>query len=309
MTPPTIVVLGGLNMDLIGVVDRLPEPGETISGEQFFTTPGGKGANQAVAAARMGARVKMVGRVGDDLFGPILRDGMRANGIDVSAVALDEANPTGVAMILLDATKENYIVAVYGANMACDAEQVRQVESALEGADWLMLQLEVPADVSLEAARAARRRGVPVVWDPAPPATMSADGYTALDIVTPNQREAAVLTGVEVDDVASAAKAAQALLDLGAPAAVVKLGEKGAYFASAESSGYVQAFEVEVVDTVAAGDAFAGALAVALAEGRNLKDAVRYGAAAGALAVTKPGAQEAMPTRADVDALVAAAGT
>lgn len=119
MTPPTIVVLGGLNMDLIGVVDRLPEPGETISGEQFFTTPGGKGANQAVAAARMGARVKMVGRVGDDLFGPILRDGMRANGIDVSAVALDEANPTGVAMILLDATKENYIVAVYGANMAC----------------------------------------------------------------------------------------------------------------------------------------------------------------------------------------------
>jgi len=138
---------------------------------------------------------------------------------------------------------------------------------------------------------------------------MPADGYTALDVVTPNQREAAVLTGVEVDDVASAAKAAQALPDPAAPAAVVKLGEKGAYFASAESSGYVQAFEVEVVDTVAAGDAFAGALAVALAEGRNLEDAVRYGAAAGALAVTKPGAQEAMPTRAAVDALVAAAGT
>ena len=238
-TPPTIVVLGGLNMDLIGVVDRLPEPGETIAGVRFYTAPGGKGGNQAVAAARLGAEVKMVGRVGDDLFGPTLLDNMRANGIDVSAVARDVINPTGVAIILLDAAKQNYIVAVYGANMACDAEQIRQVESALESADCLMLQLEVPAHVSLEAARAAKHRGVLVVWDPAPPATMPSDAYSALDVVTPNQHEAAVLTGVEVEDVASAERAAQAVLELGAPTAVVKLGEMGAYFASAESRGHV----------------------------------------------------------------------
>ncbi len=207
-------------------------------------------------------------------------------------------------MILLDAVKQNYIVAVYGANMTCDAEQVRQVESALEGADCLMLQLEVPAEVSLEAARAAKRRGVLVVWDPAPPATMPAEAYSVLDVVTPNQHEAAVLTGVEVEDVASAARAAQALLELGAPTAVVKLGEFGAYFASAEANGHVSAFEVDVVDTVAAGDAFAGALAVALAEGRGLEESVRYGAAAGALAVTRPGVQDAMPSRAEVEGLV-----
>ena len=300
---PTIVVLGGINMDLIGTAPRLPSPGETVVGEQFYTSPGGKGANQAVAAARLGAQVKMVGRVGSDVFGRGLLDGLRDQGIDVTAVAEDPDHASGIAIIILDVNRQNHIVAIYGANMECGDDQLFAAEAALEGADALLLQLEIPYHVSLRAAQAARERGVRVIWDPAPAAHMSAEAYAAMDIITPNQSEARSLTGIEVNDATSARAAAEALLDRGVPAAVVKLGEMGVFYASHAGSGSVPPFQVEASDTVAAGDAFGGALAVALAEGSRMEEAVRYGAAAGALAVTRPGAQESMPTREEVDAL------
>ncbi|MCH8206661.1 MAG: ribokinase [Chloroflexi bacterium] len=302
--PPTIVVLGGINMDLIGVTPRLPLPGETVIGDRFYTAPGGKGANQAVAAARLGARVRMVGRVGKDSFGPTLLNDLRAYGVDTEGVAEDPDNPSGVAIILLDSRRQNHIVAAYGANAACDGAQLDAVKRALQGADALLLQLEVPFEISLLAAQYARSMGVTVVWDPAPARDLPDEVYDSVDLLTPNQVEAMSLTGVEVTDVGSAGAAADLLLGRGVPAVVVKLGEDGAYYASVDGRGHVPAYGVEAVDTVAAGDAFGAALAVALSEGRGLRDAVRVGAAAGALAVTRPGAQEAMPPRGEVEELV-----
>ena len=298
---PAIVVFGSIIMDLTALAETLPEAGQTVVGDLFYTLPGGKGANQAVAAARLGAEVRMVGRVGDDAFGAALLDGLRAERIDVSGVAVDPDNASGVAMIWLDASRENRIVAVYGANLACDQTQLRAVERALDGADALLLQLETPAALTLEAAAAARQRGVRVVWDPAP-AQMAPSGiHAAADVLTPNQTEASMLSGIEITDLESASDAAARLRAMGAPVAVVKLGEQGAYYASEDESGHVPAFSVDAVDTVAAGDAFGGAFAVAAAEGLSLAESVRFGAAAGALAVTVPGAQAAMPARAEVE--------
>ena len=298
-------MLGGINMDLVGVASKLPMPGETVVGERFYTTPGGKGANQAVAAARLGAKVRMVGRVGKDAFGTGLLDGLRSYGVDVEGVAKDPDNASGVAMILLDGHRQNHIVAIYGANGACDDEQVKAAKRAMDGADALLLQQEIPLGVSLAAAKYARSRGVRVVWDPAPALELPPEAYACIDLLTPNQGEASSLTGIRVTEVDSARAAAEMLLDKGVPVAAVKLGDQGVYYASAADSGYVPAHRVEAVDTVAAGDAFGAGLGVALSEGRGLRDAVRYGAAAGALAVTKPGAQEALPARHEVEALLA----
>ena len=302
---PVIVVLGGINMDLVATSARMPELGETVFGQSFHTAPGGKGANQAVAAARLGAEVRMVGRVGDDQFGPTLLEGMRSEGIDVSGVSVDPVNPSGVALILLDDHAQNMIVAVYGANMACDDQEVSSVRSALQDADVLLLQLENPLGVILQAATLAKEMGVTVVWDPAPALDMGQGAYRLCDVLTPNQAEAEFLTGIAVTDRTSAERAARALVAQGAPAAVAKLGEGGAFYAAREDGGFVPAFNVDAVDSVAAGDAFAAGLGVALAEGRSLSDAVKFGSAAGALAVTKSGAQEAMPFRREVDALLA----
>lgn len=300
---PVIVVLGGINMDLVGTTERMPAPGETVFGQSFNTAPGGKGANQAVAAARLGAEVRMVGRVGQDEFGPVLLDGMRREGIDVSGVASDPDNTSGIAMILLDGQKENYIIAIYGANLASDHEQVRDIESALDGADALLLQLETPLEVAIESARLAKRRGVRVIWDPAPALDMGHDAYTLCDALTPNQSEAEYLTGIAVTDLVSAKRASHRLVAEGISACVLTMAEAGSYYATRDDEGFVPPFDVQVLDTVAAGDAFSAGLGVALAEGLSLPSAVKYASAAGALAVTKRGAQEAMPYRREVDAL------
>ena len=223
---PKIVVLGSVNMDLVATMTRMPEPGETVKGDGFFTAGGGKGANQAVAAARLGADVRMVGRVGDDDFGRTLLSGLRSEGIDVRDVAVDGSNVTGVAMIMVDAAGQNCIAAVYGANMACDDMQLDAAKQAMEGADALMLQLETPPHVSVAAARHARSLGVRVVWDPAPSAAMPEIGYAITDVVTPNETEAAELTGIRVVDVDSARVAADVLLAMGVGTAVVKMGEQ-----------------------------------------------------------------------------------
>ena len=302
---PKVVVLGSVNMDLVATVRRMPELGETVAGDGFFTAGGGKGANQAVALARLGADVRMVGKVGDDDFGRALLDGLRAEGIDVRDVALDAAHSTGVAMILVDAAGQNRIAAVYGANMACDERQLAAAKRAMDGADILMLQLETPPDISVAAALHARSIGVRVVWDPAPADAMPDDGFASADILTPNETEATELTDIQVKDVQGARDAARSLLGKGVGVAVVKLGQQGVYAASADKEYFVPPFKVDMVDSVAAGDAFGAGLAVALAEGNGIDNALKFGAAAGALAVTKPGARDAMPYRADVESLLA----
>ena len=302
----TIIVFGSINMDLTTYAPRLPQPGETLFGHSFNTVPGGKGANQAIEAARLGAEVRMVGRVGDDDFGRTLVDKMRSEGIDMAGVASDRSNSTGVAIIMVDGAGQNLISEVYGANRASDETQLEAAKRAMEDADTLMLQLETPPHISLEAARYARSRGVRVVWDPAPAAEMPDAGFAFADFLTPNETEAAELTGVRITDEDSARAAAEALLTKGVGTAVVKMGYDGVLGATAGEHHYVLPFSVDAVDSVAAGDAFGAGLAVALSEGRGLVEALRFGAAAGALAVTKPGAQDAMPYRHEVEALLAA---
>ncbi|MDE2718104.1 MAG: ribokinase [Chloroflexota bacterium] len=299
-----IVVIGSINMDLVAVAPSLPTPGETVMGSDFATLPGGKGANQAVAAARLGADVHMVGRVGDDVFGPMLIENLEANEVDVSDVMTTPGVSSGIAVILLDDERQNYIVGIYGANMECDDVQIEAVSRALEGADALLLQMEIPLDVSLEAASIARRMGVRVIYDPAPPSEIPLSCYEAFDIIAPNQSEAEVLCGVAVEDVGSAYEAASILRDRGTRVALIKLGEQGVVYSADQGAGHVPAFEVDAVDTVAAGDGFAGALAVALAEGQPLEHALRFASAAGALVVTKRGAQDAMPGRGEVERLL-----
>ncbi len=302
---PVVVVLGGINMDLIGIAPRLPAPGETVMGSHFYTAPGGKGANQAVAAARMGGQVRMIGRVGDDVFGQPMLDDLVEYGIDTSGVAIDPDHASGIALILLDDSRQNHITAIYGANMQCGEQELAAAERALDGADALMLQLETPYEVSLQAARMANAMEVRVIWDPAPPLGLPPEAFDVLDVVMPNQTEAESLTGIAVAGVESARLAAEALVEAGASTAVVKLGDLGAYYATAEGGGRVSSYDVDASDTVAAGDAFGGAFAVAISEGMSVHEAARYGTAAGALAVTKPGAQESMPTRAEVEAMLA----
>lgn len=291
-------------MNFIGVAPRLPVPGETIRGKAFYTAPGGKGANQAVAAARLGACVRMVGQVGQDDFGRQLIDGLRSEGIDVTGVATSSMHSSGIAVILLDSRRQNHIVAIYGANEECNEAQIMALGDVLEDTDVLLLQLEVPQTVSLAAAHMAKCRGIRVIWDPAPAAVLSQEAYLAMDIMTPNQVELAALTGMPIRDLASARSAASMLLDRGVETVVVKLAETGAYYVSNGQSGFVPSFGVDVVDTVAAGDAFGGGLAVGLVEGGSLEEAVRYASAVGALAVTRSGAQNAMPYRGEVDDLL-----
>ncbi len=299
-----IVVLGGINMDLVTYSDRFPGDGETVVGRRFVTYAGGKGANQAVAAARMGGRTAMVGRVGDDIFGPQLLEGMRQVGIDVSRVAVWPGETSGIAVISIDGSAQNRIVQVLGANATCaEAESARTI-AAIADASVLMLQLEVPLEVSLAAARAARAAGTTVMLDPGPVRPFPEELLHLADIVTPNETEAEALVGFPVNDLEAAEQAAGELLRRGAGTAVVKMGAQGACFATRDLSGFQPPFLVDAVDSVAAGDAFNGALAVSLAEGWSLGEAVRISCAAGALAVTTVGAQDSMPTREAVEALL-----
>jgi ribokinase len=291
-------------MDLVTVASRFPEPGETVVGSRFLTYAGGKGANQAVAAARMGTHVTMVGRVGNDVFGPQLRQGLAAAGVDVSGVAVAEGSSSGIAVINIDASAQNRIIQIPGANHTCGEAEVERVTRALPGASALLLQLEVPVDLSLRVAQVAASLGKTVILDPGPVRPLPSDFYSCCRMITPNETEAQALVGFPVVDLSSAARAAAELLSRGIGIAVIKLGAMGVYYATSEGGAYVPPFSVRAVDSVAAGDAFNGALAVALAEGNDLAKAMRLAAAAGALAVTKFGAQDSMPTREDVEELL-----
>ena len=299
-----VVVLGGINMDLVTISARFPRPGETVVGSRFLTYPGGKGANQAVAAARMGAATAMVGRVGDDVFGPQLIEILRDSGIKVDGVAVAQDTTSGIAVINIDESAQNQIIQILGANDTCgDAEAVR-VGQALVNASTLLLQLEVSVDLSLKVAKEAFEQGKTVILDPGPVRHIPSEFFAYCSVITPNETEAQALVGFPVVDRTSAAQAAEQLLARGVGIAVVKLGAQGVYFANADGGDFVTPFQVDAIDSVAAGDAFNGALAVSLAEGATLEHSVRMAAAAGALAVTKSGAQDSMPYRKEVEGLL-----
>jgi len=300
-----ITVVGSLNMDLVVRSPRIPKPGETIIGSEFRTVPGGKGANQAVAAARMGAQVSMVGRVGDDAFGGALLDNLGASAVDRAFVTRDPEAATGIALITVDDGGQNSIVVASGANMCLLPADVDAAKAAIAASDALLLQLESPPETVTRAAEVARAHGVRVVLNPAPARPIPAALLSLVDVLIPNESETAYLAGTEVGDQAQAEAAAHSLRDSGVGTVVLTLGERGAMLAWVGGTELFPAFDVTPVDTTAAGDAFVAGFAVALAEGRSLAEAVRWGNAAGALATTKMGAQPSLPTRRAVERLLA----
>lgn len=289
----TLVVVGSLNMDLVVRAPRHPRPGETLIGSQFQTFPGGKGANQAVAAARLGATVRLIGRVGKDAFGDALLQTVRQDGVDTSFIYRDPKAASGVALITLDEAGQNTIVVASGANMRVSPEDIVQAETAFEGANLLLMQLECPLEAVEAAADLAQRRGIPVVLNPAPARPLPASLLAKVDYLLPNQTELQLLAEGETDTSAAAAR----LLKNGVRNLVVTLGEEGALLVTADMERKFDAYRVAVVDTVAAGDAFTAAFCVALLEGKSLPEAILWGNAAGAIAVTRPGAQPSMPKR------------
>jgi len=303
-----VVVVGSLNLDLVVRPEKAPVAGETVFAPELARYPGGKGGNQAVAAARLGVPVAMVARVGQDAFGNELLESLRQNGVSVDAVSRSDTAGTGTAVITVDRTGQNRIVVVAGANSEVTPQLVQHHRDVIRSASVLLLQLEVPVESCVEAARIAAEAGVPVILDPAPAPEkpLPVELCRATWLVTPNETEAERLTGVAVRGAEGAAAAARALLAQGFERAVVKLGGEGAYLlARGEDEGlWIEPFRVPVVDTTAAGDAFAGGLAAALARGLALPEALRWASAAGALAVTRPGAQPAMGTLAELTALL-----
>jgi ribokinase len=287
-------------MDLVTEVARIPRPGETVAGESLRYYPGGKGANQAVAAARLGAAVAFFGKVGRDPFGDRLIEGLRADGIDVSAVAHVEEPPTGTASIWVERSGENAIACVPGANGAVDVAYVARVFDRIAAADVLLLQLEIPlATIAFVLERLPKERPI-VILDPAPAQDLSELPLDRVDILTPNRTELSLLTGIDALE-----PAARRLLSLGVRGVVCKAGDQGAYWIG-EATTHVPTIAVRVVDSTAAGDAFNGALGCAVTE-RPILEAIRFANAAGALAATRHGAQPSLPRRADVDRLLTAA--
>ena len=295
---PSAIAFGSINMDLVATTPKLPVPGETLLGHNFFTVPGGKGANQAVALARLGVNTYMVGRVGDDSFGEELIKALQAARVNIENVLVDKNVRSGVALISVDDAGENQIIVVPGANGCVDSTDVDNLNSLLPHCRVLLMQFEIPLPSILLAAQAAKRLGVKVILDPAPVLKeVPAELYPLVDVITPNEIEIGQLVGFAVNDLNAATRAANILLQRGVGCAIAKLGVKGVICATKEETFFVPAFPVETVNTVAAGDAFNGGLAAAMVEDLSLRQSVVWGAAAGAIAATKSGAQSSMPTK------------
>ena len=296
---PDILVVGSLNADLVVRAPRFPQPGETISGGDLQIIPGGKGANQAVAAARQGTSVSMLGRVGNDSFGPEIINNLKQNHVDTSQVQIDSQSATGTAIIVVDPNGQNSIVLSPGGNGQVGDADVANV--SFSDYKLLLLQLEIPIEAVTSAARCAKESGLRVLLNPAPARALPAELISIPDFILPNETELSLLTNQPVQDIASAEKAARTLLERGAQNVIVTLGANGALMVSSKQVTHVNAYQVEVVDTTAAGDAFIGGFASALLQNKSLEEAVRYGCACGALATTKFGAQPSLPMKAEVE--------
>jgi ribokinase len=304
-----VTVVGSLNMDLVARAPRIPRAGETIIGGNFHMLPGGKGANQAVAAARLGAQVSMVGRVGRDAFAGPLLDNLTAAKVDHTFVTQDPEAATGVALIVVDDAGQNSIVVASGANIRLLSADVDAAEAIVATADVLLLQLESPLETVTRAAEMACAHKVTVILNPAPARPLPASLLSLVDVLIPNESETALLTGMSVSTQAEVEAAALALQESDVDTVILTLGERGALLAREGETELFPAFDVTPVDTTAAGDAFVGGFAVALAEGRSLAEAVCWGNAAGALAATQLGAQPSLPTRQALETLLATGTT
>ncbi len=300
-----ILVIGSSNTDMIIQTPHIPRPGETILGGTFNTAAGGKGANQAVACARAGGKVVLVARVGRDMFGEQALRGFRQDGIDVTYVKQDDTAPSGVALIMVDRQGENSIAVASGANGRLSIEDVQDAAGVIQKASIVLMQLETPLTTIEAAAELATQNGIRVILNPAPAQPLGDALLQQISILTPNETEAEMLTGICVSDEDSAQAAARALIAKGVSSVIITLGAAGAYVHSDAFTGMVSGFQVNPVDTTAAGDTFNGTLALALAEGQPLEQAVTFANAAAALSVTKLGAQPSAPDRKRVEAFLA----
>jgi ribokinase len=301
----TVCVVGSANVDLVFRAARLPGTGETVAAHRFAEGCGGKGANQAVMAARLGAGVCLVGRVGADSFGRLLLSNLRTNGVDTAFVGIDAERPTGVAAVVVDDEGRNCIVVADGANGGLTPDDVRAAADSVRAARILLCQLETPLETTLEAFRIARAAGVRTLLNPAPAKPLPDELLRLTDLCVPNETEAALLTGIATDTPQAAAAAAQSLRRRGPRAVIVTLGERGCLVDEGGGAEHFAARPVVAVDSTGAGDAFLGALAAALARGISLREALPLAGAAATLSVTRPGAQASFPTLAEINAFLA----
>lgn len=304
-----IVVIGSSNTDMIIRVPRIPKPGETILGGRFLSAAGGKGANQAVAAARAGGKVTFIASIGPDTIGELALDGFRKDGIDISQVFRDESEPSGVALIFVGDDGENSIGVAGGANMALSPEKVSNRRHVIEQAGILLMQLETPLPTIETAAEIAAERNIPVILNPAPAQSLPESLLARIFLLTPNESEAELLTGLPVNGADGAPEAAKVLRKRGVANVIITLGAAGSFLSMPGKEILIPGFQVNPVDTTAAGDIFNGALCVAVSEGKDLPDAVRFASAAAAISVTRPGAQPSAPRRHEILELLEHAGS
>jgi len=296
-----IVVIGSINTDLVVRSARIPLPGQTLMGHSFTTTGGGKGANQAVAAARLGGDVSLIGRIGSDAFGELSIESLTKEKISTRNIYRDSTAASGVAFIVVDDSGENIIVVAPGANAALNEKDIQDAEDVIKTAGIILFQLEIPIRTVAEGIKLAKKHNRTVILNPAPAASIPEELLHLVDIITPNQTEALTLTGIAVNDAATAQQACNVLHGMRVSTVIITMGDQGAYISSDSYKGLVAGFNAgAVVDTVAAGDTFCGGLAIAIAEGKSLQQAVQFANAAAALSVTKAGAQTSIPARAEV---------
>jgi ribokinase len=302
MMNPYILVVGSSNTDMVIKADHLPAPGETILGGNFFMNPGGKGANQAVAAARSGGNVTLITKTGNDVFGREAVQIFEQEGINTSHIFSDPDNPSGVALITVDKTGENCIVVASGANATLSPQDLQSVEKVIAHSSVVLMQMEIPVETVAYVARVAKENNVPVVLNPAPACALPDSLLRNISIITPNETEAEILTGIKVTGIETAEKAARALNGKGINTVIVTLGAKGALIFHEDVFTHVPGIAVSAVDTTAAGDVFNGALVVALSEGRAIQEAVSFACKAAAISVTRLGAQASAPHKKEIEA-------
>jgi ribokinase len=290
-----ILVIGSSNTDMVVKTPTLPKPGETLLGGEFILNQGGKGANQAVAAARLGGKVKFIARVGNDMFGHEAISSYKKEGIDISAILKDENSSTGVALINVDHYGENCIAVASGANALLAINDALNAIDSLKADDFILMQLETPLDVINEVSKKAKNLGIKVVLNPAPAQNLPAELYEKLYILSPNETEAELITGIKVDSDTAALKAAEKMLQMGVNTVIITLGSRGVLLKNASITEFIPAPKVNAVDTTAAGDCFNGALVAALSLGQDLVKASRFAVKAASASVCKMGAQQSIP--------------